>query len=76
MGNKSKVGTIDIFKISPIYLRYFIDIYPISTDISMIFTNIFSEIPTYARVRYTLDISLKYQNFLIFHRNIGDFIDF
>ena len=50
-----------ISDILPIYLRYF--------------TDIFLEFPAHARVMYTLDISLKYQYFLIFRRNIGDFLD-
>ena len=57
IAGKEVKGTIDILKISAIYLRYF----RYFTDISPIF------------VRYTFDISTKYQQFPIFCRNIDDF---
>ena len=42
---------------------------------SRYFAYIFPEIPVHARMRYTLDISMKYRYFSIFRRNIGDFPD-
>ena len=42
-----------------IYLQYF-------TDISPIFTDIFPEISTHARVRYSIEISPKYRELMIF----------
>ena len=64
-------GTVDILKISVIhlrYLRYFI-------DISLIFTDILLKIPAHARMKYTFYISVKYRHIMIFRQNIGDFPD-
>ena len=64
------------FNILPIYLQYFTDISLIFTNISLIFIDILPEIPAHVGMRYTFDISAKYQHFSIFYRNIGSFSNF
>ena len=48
------------------YISDISDIYRYIYDIYQYFTDIFLEIPAHARVRYSLEISPKYQEFMIF----------
>ena len=59
-----------------IFYQYISNIYRYIFNIDRYFTDIFPKILAHARVRYSLEISPKYREFMIFRRYFGDFSDF